>query len=640
MSKSMCSWCRSRLWSVTGACLLALTPLVTSAKPATRIRSEIPDVYKWDVSAIYPSWAAWEADLKVLEAKIEAFSALQGTLSSGPAALLKAFQMSDEMGQLRYKLYCYPSLQRDTDTRDTEISGKFQRVLALFAKQGTANAWFTPELLTIPEGTAMEWINAEPALQPYRFSITETYRQAEHVLDEKGERIMSFASQFNGTPRSIYQELSTSDVQFPTVTLSDGKSVKVSYGGYSEVLTTARVQADRAAAFKAHYETYAANKNTYAAIYNGILQRDWFRAQARHYPSTLAAALDSDNVPESVYKTLVETVRAGTGPIRRYMQLRQKMLGLETYHLYDGSLPLLADDRTYPYDDMKALVLASVKPLGADYQAKMNQLVNGRWLDVYENDGKRSGAYSMGVYGVGPFMLMNYNDTLDAVFTFAHEAGHSMHSVLSFETQPFDTASYTIFVAEVASTTNERFMLEELLGRTSDPKERFLLLQHAIDNIAGTFYTQVLFADYEWQAHQLVENGQPVTPDTLSGIYAGLLDTYYGDAVAKDELYRYTWTRISHFFNSPYYVYKYATCFASSAQLFKAMTSGPLDEQLAARERYLTLLRSGGSDQPMELLRRAGVDLNRRETIQAVVDQMDELVTRLEAEAAKIRTKS
>ena len=243
----------------------------------------------------------------------------------------------------------------------------------------------------------------------------------------------------------------------------------------------------------------------------------------------------------------------------------------------------------------------------------------------------------MGVYGVGPYMLMNYNDTLDAVFTFAHEAGHSMHTVLSHETQPFATASYTIFVAEVASTTNERFLLELLLSRTEDPKERFLLLQHAIDNIVGTFYTQVMFADYEWQAHQLVEAGQPVTPESLAKIYSGLLDTYYGDAATKDELYRYTWTRIPHFYNSPYYVYKYATCFASSAQIFKAMTTGSTEDQMAARERYLTLLRSGGNDQPMAQLLKAGVDLNKRETIQAVVDQMDGLVTRLEAEAAKIK---
>jgi oligoendopeptidase F len=619
-----------------GAATLTAFSANVSAKPETRNRAEIPEAYKWDVSKIYPNWEAWEADLNSVQALVDQYVAFKGTLKDGPENLAKVYELDDEIGRLAYKLYRYPGLQRDVDTRNTEIAGKLQRVSALFAKLSTATSWFTPELLAIPEATTMEWINAEPRLAPYRFPISETYRQAAHTLNEDGEKLLSFSSQFRGTPTSIYQELSTSDVQFPTIKLSDGREVKVSNGGYSEVLNTARNQADRAAAFQGHYETYAANKNTYAAIYNSLLQRDWFSAQSRNYPSTLAAALDGDNVPESVYRTLVETVRAGTGPAQRYMKVRQRMLGLESYHLYDGSLALLADNRTYPYDGMKATVLESVAPLGADYQAKMGKLLTERCLDVYENDGKRSGAYSAGVYGVGPYMLMNYNDTLDAVFTFAHEAGHSMHTVLSYETQPFATANYTIFVAEVASTTNERFLLELLLSRTADPKERFLLLQHAIDNIMGTFYTQVLFADYEWQAHQLVEKGQPVTADSLAEIYSGLLDTYYGDAMTKDELYRYTWTRIPHFFNSPYYVYKYATCFASSAQLFKSMTTGSADDQSAARERYLTLLKSGGNDQPMNQLLKAGVDLNKRETIQAVVDQMDELVTRLEAEAAKI----
>jgi oligoendopeptidase F len=242
----------------------------------------------------------------------------------------------------------------------------------------------------------------------------------------------------------------------------------------------------------------------------------------------------------------------------------------------------------------------------------------------------------MGVYGVGPYLLLNYNETLDAVFTFAHEAGHAMHTVLSYETQPFVTADYTIFVAEVASTTNERFLLKKLLEQTTDPKERFLLLQHAVDSIVGTYYTQVLFAAYELEAHRRVEKGEPITADVLSEIYLGLLKDFYGDAITVDELYKYTWTRIPHFFNSPYYVYQYATCFASSAQLFKEMTTGTAEQQAAATARYLELLRSGGNDLPMEQLRKAGVDLSKPETIRAVVEQMDELVSQLEAEAARI----
>lgn len=383
--------------------------------------------------------------------------------------------------------------------------------------------------------------------------------------------------------------------------------------------------------------TYAATAHTYAALYNSVLQRDWFIAQARNFSTTLDAALHGDAVPRKVVETLVEATRAGAAPLRRYTLLRKKLLGLQTYHLYDGSLPIFKSDRTYPYETARELALASVAPLGEEYVSRYRRFVSGGRIDVYESPGKRSGAYSAGVYGVGPYQLLNYNDTLDSVFTFAHEAGHAMHTVLSYEHQPFATSDYTIFVAEVASTTNERFLLEELLRRTTDPKERFLLLQHAADSIVRTYYTQVMFADFELQAHQLVERGQPITTDVLRKLYRDLARAYHGDALDFDEFYEYTWARISHFYNSPYYVYQYATCFASSAQLFRAMTSGTAEARKAATERYLTLLKSGGNDQPMMQLKKAGVDLTERATIQAVIDQLDALVTQMEAEAGKIR---
>ncbi len=622
-------------------CLLAglfalASSVVVLAKPETHNRAEIPAQYRWDFTAIYPNWDAWEAAMKEMQAKMDAFAALKGTLKNGAPALLKAYQAFDEIGILQYKVYRYPGLQRDIDTRDQDVAGKFQRVGAVFAKFGTATAWFTPELLTIPQATMEQWIASTPALEPYRFTILDNYRQQAHVLDEKGEKLLSFASRFNGTPTSTFQELSTSDIKFPKVTLSDGKEITLSPGNYQLVLATNRNQADRAKAFEAYLKTYAATEHTYAAIYNGVMQRDWFTTQARNYPTTLEAALDGNNIPPAVVSTLLDTVRAGTGPLQRYVKLRKQLLGLETYHLYDGTIPIFKSDKVYPYDTSKDLVISSVAPLGEDYQAKYRKFLASGHIDVYENDGKRSGAYCAGVYGVGPYLLLNYNDTLDAVFTFAHEAGHGMHTTLSYETQPFVTSGYTIFVAEVASTTNERFLLNKLLETTTDPKERFLLLQHAVDAIVGTFYTQVLFADYERQAHLLVENGQPVTAAALNGIYLKLLKDYYGDAVTVDDLYKYTWTRIPHFYNTPYYVYQYATCFASSAKLVKDMTTGEPAARKAATDRYLTLLRSGGNDYPMEQLKKAGVDLTQRATVQAVVDQMDELVSQMEVEAAKI----
>ena len=607
-----------------------------SAKPATQNRAEIAAEFRWDFTPIYANWAAWEAGMKEIETRIDAFAQLKGSLKNGPDAVLKAYQAFDDIGMLQYKVYGFTALQRDVDTRNQDVSGKFQRVMALFAKLGTATSWFTPELLGVPQATMEAWIAGTAALTQYKFTILDNYRQQKHVLDEKGERLLSYAAQLGESPKSIFQELSTSDIKFPLVTLSDGKEVKLTPGTYHSVLETNYRQADRAKAFEAFLKTYAATTNTYAAIYNGALQRGWFNAQARNFPATLDAALDGNAIPASVVTNLVDTVRQGTAPLQRYMKLRKKLLALETYHPYDGVIPIYKTDKTYSYADSRALVLASVAPLGSDYVAKYQKFLAGKQVDVYESEGKRSGAYVSGIYGVGPYMLLNHNDTQDSLFTLAHEGGHAMHTVLSHENQPFVTADYTIFVAEVASTTNERFLLNHLLKATNEPKERFLLLQHAVDSIVGTFYTQVMFADFELQAHKLVEQGKPITSDVLNNIYLKLLKDYYGDAVTIDDLYKYTWSRIPHFYNSPYYVYQYATCFASSAKLFKDMTTGSEASRAGATDRYLALLKSGGNDHPMKQLQKAGVDLSKRETVQAMVDQMEELVTQMEAEAAKI----
>jgi oligoendopeptidase F len=625
--------------SVCAAVSLALASVAMaggSLKPSTQNRDAIAPEFRWDFTPIYANWAAWELGMSDIDTRIAAFAKLKGSLKSGPDAVLKAYVAFDELGMLEYKVYGYTALQRDIDTRNQDISGKYQRVMALFAKIGTATSWFTPELLSVPQVQMEKWIAATPALAKYRFTILDNYRQQKHVLDEPGERLLSYAAQLSQAPRTAFQELSTSDIKFPLVTLADGKEVKLTPSAYAFVLETNHNQLDRAKAFEAYLKTYAATTNTYAAIYNGVLQGDWFSAQARNFPGTLEAALDGNAIPTAVVTNLVDAVRQGTAPLHRYVKLRKKLLGLDSYHLYDGFLPIYKTDQVYPFTDARELVLASVAPLGADYVGKYKQFFSGKQVDVYENEGKRSGAYVSGIYGVGPYMLLNHNDTQDALFTLAHEGGHAMHSLLSNETQPFVNSQYTIFVAEVASTTNERFLLNQLLATTTDPKQRFLLLQHAVDSIVGTFYTQVLFADFELQAHKLVEQGQPVTSEALSSIYLKLLKDYYGDAITTDELYKYTWSRIPHFFNSPYYVYQYATCFASSAKLFKDMTAGTDLSRAAATERYLTLLKSGGNDHPMAQLQKAGVDLSKRETIQAVVDQMEELVTQMELEAAKI----
>jgi oligoendopeptidase F len=613
-----------------------LSSAEAAAAPELRDRADIEDRYKWNLADIFPSWDAWLTAYQDLEVKIGAYAALQGSLDQGPDRLLAAMQLSDDIGQLTYKVWYYAGLMYDEDQRDNQINAKRQQVQILFAKASQASAWFNPELLAIPLTTVQRWMKDEPALEMYRFALEDLYRQQEHVLDEKGEHLLSLASRFSSAPNDAYAALSTADIKHPTLKLSTGPEVTLTYGQYRAILATNRHQADRAAAFDAYHQVFAANVNTYASLYNGVLQRDWFHSQSRGYRTTLDAALHGNNIPPAVVENLIESTKAGTEPLRRYHRLRKRVLGLDTYHTYDTAIPLVDFDRKYPYEDVQGWLPASVAPLGSQYQGYMRDALSSRWIDVYENPGKRSGAYSAPVYGVHPYMLLNYNDTLDAVFTLAHEMGHSMHTILSNAHQPFVYSAYTIFIAEVPSTLSEMFFLEYMLAQATDDRERIVLLQHAIDGIVGTFYTQVLFADYELQAHRLVEEGRPVTADGLSDIYFTLLKSYYGDAMDYDELSRITWSRIPHFFSTPYYVYQYATCFASSAQLMQQLTGGSAADRAAAIDRYLTLLKSGGSDHPMPLLQKAGVDLSKPETVRAVVDQLDKLVTQLETAIAKL----
>ena len=624
-----------------GLCLLLaaavlLTASLAIAGPGTDQRDEIPDQYKWDVSHIYPDFESWEQGYNDLDVMIDQFAALKGTLNQSDAALLKAYRMQDEMGRVAYGVWYYVNLQRDQDLKDAEMDAARQRVQVLFAKWGQSTSWFAPEHLELPLDTVRGWMESNLDLSLYRFAIEDLYRQQEHVLDESGETLLAYQSRYNSAPQDIYAMLTTADVEFPTVTLSNGEEVTVTSGQYYARLEGERVRADREAVWRAYFETYEKNNNTYASIYNSLCQRDWAQAQSRGYASTLDAALDGNNIPTSVVENLIATAKEGSGPLQRYYAVRAKLLGEEKVAVYDGYVSLVPNDNDYEYDDAKEMVLASVSILGEEYQSTMAEGFESRWIDVYENEGKRSGAYSAGVYGVHPYMLLNYTDGLGDVFTLAHEFGHSMHTVLAHETQPFVYSDYTIFVAEVASTLNEGLLLDYWLAQTEDPYERINLLQHAIDQIALTFYRQTIFADWELQAHRMVENGEPITGEGLNQLYLDLLREYYGPDTDIPELYGITWSRIPHFFRSPYYVYQYATCFASSAQLLKDIRSEDEQRSQDGVRRYLELLESGGSDYPMELLKNAGVDLSQRETFQAVIDQMDVLVTLLEAEVANL----
>jgi oligoendopeptidase F len=595
-------------------------------------RDAIPDRYKWDLTSICATWDDWSTGYKRLDDAIAAFTAFQGTLAQGPNRLLAAFKAMDEMGELSYRVWYFASLQYDEDQRNNDINARRQQVQILFARQQQASSWFNPELLAIPLETVRGWLAANSDLATYRFAIESLFHEQQHVLDEQGERLMSFAGRFNSVPYDSYSALTTADVKFPSLTLSNGNKITLTYGQYRALLETNRNQDDRAAAYRAFHQTFADSQNTYAALYNGVLQRDWFHARARGYKTTLDAALHGNNIPTSVVENLIEVTKQGVEPLRRYHRLRRRVLGGPTYRLFDVFVPLVEHTARYPYDDVGAWIVDSVAPLGREYQQNVRRAFDGRWIDVFENSGKRSGAYSAPVYGAHPYMLLNYNETLDAVFTLAHEMGHSMHTLLSHQSQPFVYAGYTIFVAEVPSTLNEALFLDLMLERARNRDERVVLLQHAIDSIASTFYTQVMFADFELQAHRLVEQDLPVTAEALNTIYAALLEAYYGDVIDKEEVSRVTWARIPHFFSTPYYVYQYATCFASTARLMQGVRSKTPAEREDGVKRYLDLLRAGGSDYPMNLLARAGVDLSQPDTVLAVSTELDTLVTRLEEE--------
>lgn len=593
----------------------------------SRSRSEIDDTYKWRLDDIYPDWESWARDIAEFNTGIESYGTLKGTLAEGADRLLAAVQLNDRLGVIAYKVFSFPSLRYDEDQRDNDVNARRQQVQALMARWQQATSWINPELLSIPVETVRQWMSASPELAPYRFAIEEIYRQQEHVLDERGEHLLSLAAPMSTAPGEVYQALSTADAKFPEIELGTGERAVISYGNYRAVLATNRNQADRRAAFLGHYGTFAATLNTYASLYQGICHRDWFHARARGFGSTLDAALFGDNIPRPVVENLIATTRAGSGPLRRYHQLRRRALGLDRYFPYDFSIPLIEWSRRYSYDEVLESITESVAPLGENYQARMRRGFRERWIDVYENDGKRSGAYSAAVYGVHPYMLLNWADTLDDVFTLAHEMGHSMHTMLAHERQPFIYSDYTIFVAEVPSTLGEVLLLEHMLGRAASRDEQIVLLQHAIDNITSTFYAQVMFADFELAAHERVEQDLPLTADVLNTLYRERFEAYYGDAVDMEDLTPATWARIPHFFGSPYYVYQYATCFASAARIAQAIGRG--DE--GARDRYLEMLAAGGSDHPMTLLRGGGVDLTDPSAVGAVVEQLDGLVSQLEA---------
>lgn len=600
-------------------------------------RDEIAQQYKWDLNDIYPDWNQWEADLVKLKELMTEIPKYQGEISKNPKTFVEFINLEEKISRLLDKIYLYPYLQRDLDSTNEVASIKLQEIESIYANYSISSSWITPEILTIPKETMVAWINENPTLEPNRFPLMEIYRLQEHVLSADKEKLLSYFGQYLGVPSDIYSELSTSDIKWNDVELSDGNKTTVTNGVYSKVISTNRNQEDRKKVFEALYNSFNINKNTYASIYKSILQRDFATAQSRNYKSSLEKALNPKNIPLDVYTSLIESTKENTAPLKRYIALRKKALNLSDYHYYDNSVNIVDYNKEFTYEEAKNTVLESVKPLGEDYYNGLNTALSEGWLDVYETPNKRSGAYSLNIYDVHPYMLLNYNGTMDAVFTLAHELGHTMHSMLSTKNQPYPISSYTIFVAEVASTFNERLLLDNMLRNTTDPKEKIALIEQAIGGIVGTYYIQSLFADYEYQAHQIVENGGAITPEVLNNIMENLFKNYFGTELTMDELQKIIWARIPHFYNSPYYVYQYATSFASSANLYDRITNTKYtsQEREKAKNEYLTLLKSGGNDHPMNQLKKAGVDLSKKDAFNAVATEFNRLLDLLEEELKK-----
>lgn len=614
--------------------------IVKPQKEETKLlkRSEIDNKYKWNMTDFYPDWAEWDKELETLKSMMKEIPQYKGQIKDDSKKFVELIKLEEKMGRLLDKLYVYVYMLKDLDSKDEVSSVKLQEIQAIYTEYSVSAAWITPEILQIPKETMERWIDENPELKDNRFGLMEIYRLQGHVLDEGKEKLLSYYGQYMGAPHDIYAELSISDMKWNEVKLSDGYEGPVTNGVYSKVLATNRNQEDRKKAFEALYGAFDNNKNTYGAIYRALLQRDVASSKGRNYNSSLEKALEPKNVPTEVYTTLLKSAIDNNAQLQRYVNLRKKALGLKEYHYYDNSINIVEYDKTFDYDVAKEMVYNSVAPLGEDYSAKMNRAISEGWIDVFETENKRSGAYSIGIYDVHPYMLLNYQSTLDDVFTLAHELGHTLHTMLSNENQPYATHDYTIFVAEVASTFNERLLLDYMIKNSNDPIEKIALIEQALGNIVGTFYIQTLFANYEYQAHKLIEEGKAVTPDVLSGIMDNLFKEYFGDSITMDELQKIIWARIPHFFNSPYYVYQYATSFASSANLYDRITNTKYseEERTKAKEDYLTLLKSGGNDHPMNQLKKAGVDLEKVESFHAVAVEFDRLLDILEEELNKL----
>lgn len=593
-------------------------------------RQDVRPEDQWKLTLLYPDDAAWEADFAAIQAWPEKVAAYQGRLGESDALLAEALRVWFDANRHMEKVYVYAHLRSDEDLGNSTYQGMQDRARSTYVRLHTAGAYISPEILAIEDEKIRAWMEGE-ALAPYRVWLKDLLREKPHTLSPAEEKLMAMVSEPLAALNKVFSVLKNVDLaaRLPRVKNEQGEEQKLTHASFIRLLES-RDRTVRKATFDGYYAEYRGNRHTIAAALDGSVKAHIFNARARNFPSALHAALFGDNVSVSVYESLIAAVHDALPAFYRYVALRKQLLGVDKLHLYDTYVPVVpAVDLHYTYDQAVDLICQALKPLGADYIETAHQGMLGGWVDRYENVGKRSGAYSSGCYDSLPYILLNYTGTLDAVFTLAHELGHSMHTWHSDHAQPYHMAGYRILVAEVASTTNEVLLTRYMLSNTSDKAVRAYLIDRFLDTLRGTLFRQTMFAEFEKLIHEQVEQGQPLTVDWLDSTYYTLVKRYFGDAVAfdaEDEPIAWEWARIDHFFYN-FYVYKYATGISSGI----ALATSLLNEGPSALARYLTFLQGGSSKEPLELLKDAGVDLTTPAPVGAALAEFDRLVGELES---------
>ncbi|HZQ96173.1 MAG TPA: oligoendopeptidase F [Candidatus Sulfotelmatobacter sp.] len=620
--------CKSQLYPAGRTVRFAASTLVSSAPE--RDRSRIPDQHKWDLTAIYPSDEAWRSEKERLASELPRLRAFQGTLSSSAASLAEALELQSRLEKELTRLFLYASLSSDQDTRVSEYQAMEQEMIQLASALGSEAAFIEPEILKMESGVIDGFLKQEPRLQVYRIYLQDIARRRAHTLSNAEEKLLAAASVMASAPSSVYGIFADADFPYPAVTLSDGKTAKLDKAAFS-LHRASPHREDRRKVMEAFFTGMGQYRATFGSMMNASLQTSTFYARARHYESALQASLDGPNIPESVYSRLIEGVDRNLSAFHRYLKLRRRMLGVPELHYYDLYAPLVSSVNTqYSVEEAEDNILQALAPLGPEYAAGAKRSFSERWIDMFPSEGKRSGAYSAGdAYDVHPYMLLNYNGKYDDMSTLAHELGHTMHSYFSNKTQPYPLASYSIFVAEVASTFNEALLNDYMLKKIKDEAARLSLLGNYLESIKGTVFRQTQFAEFELRMHERVEKGQALTGDALCKMYTEIVRKYYGHdqgVCIIDDYVENEWAMIPHFYNA-YYVFQYATSFTASSALSEKVLVG----DAGATQRYLSFISGGHSKYPIELLKDAGVDMTSDEPLELTIRKMNRVMDQMES---------